>query len=146
MLRIWHTSISPIHCKTGVVVPICEEKNDTRYRNNCREVTHLSVPCEVSAHISLDSIREKLVTRQRHGQCRFTPKKSSKHRILVLRVLTECLRDFRTEVFAAYVDRRKAVDSVKRDVLRSVNRVVEYSGVGSFGIVNGLKFKRCQMW
>ena len=38
-------------------------------------------------------------------------------RILALRVLTERLRDFRIGLLTAYVDLRKAFDSVNRDVL-----------------------------
>ena len=45
------------------------------------------------------------------------PQKSTKDRILALRVLPERLRDFRIGLWAAYVDLRKAFDSVNRDVL-----------------------------
>ena len=56
-------------------------------------------------------------TNKRHEQSGFTPKKSTVGRILALRVLNERLRDFHTRLLAAYVDLRKAFDSVNRDVL-----------------------------
>ena len=56
-------------------------------------------------------------THQRHEQSGFTPKKSRVDRIRALRVLTESLRDFRIGLLVAYVNFRKAFDSVNRDVL-----------------------------
>ena len=64
-----------------------------------------------------DSVRQKLLTQQRHEQSGFTPKKSTVDRILALRVLTERLRDFRIGLLASYVDLSKAFDSVNRNVL-----------------------------
>ena len=57
------------------------------------------------------------VLRTRRIETSFTPKKSTVDRILALRVVTERLRDFRIGLMAAYVDLRKAYDSVNRDVL-----------------------------
>ena len=45
------------------------------------EVTLLSVPGKVPARILLDRLRQKLLTRQRHEQPGFTPKKSTVDRI-----------------------------------------------------------------
>ena len=58
-----------------------------------------------------------MLTHQRHEQSGSTPKKSNVHSILALLVLNERLRDFRIGLLAAYVDLRKAFDSVNRDVL-----------------------------
>ena len=79
-------------------------------------VTLLSVPGKVLARILLDRVGRKLLTHQRHEKSRFTPMKSTVDRILALRVLTERLRDFRIGLLAAYVDLRKAVYSMDRDV------------------------------
>ena len=68
----------------------------------------------------LGSVRRKLLTHQRHQQSGFTPKKSTVDRTIAFRVLTERLRDFRTELFAAYVDLRKAFDSVNLVVLSRI--------------------------
>ena len=70
-----------------------------------------------SARILLDVVRQKLLTHERHEQSCFTPKKSIVDRILALRILNERLRDFCTGLLAAYVDIRKAFDSVNQDVL-----------------------------
>ena len=47
----------------------------------------------------------------------FTPKKAMIDRILALRFLTECRREFRQGLLAAYVDLCVAFDSVNRDAL-----------------------------
>ena len=46
----------------------------------------------------------------------FTPKKLAVRSILAFCAVTERLRDFRSGLLAAYVDLRKAVDSMNRDV------------------------------
>ena len=58
-----------------------------------------------------------LWTHQCQEQSGFSPKKSTVDRILALRVLNERLCDVRIGLLAAYVDLRKAFDSVNRDVL-----------------------------
>ena len=79
-------------------------------------VTVLSVPCKGVARILLDRVRQKRLTHQCHEQSGSTSKKSTVDRILALRVLTQRLRDFRIGLLAAYVDLRKAFDSVNRNV------------------------------
>ena len=73
-------------------------------------ITLLTVPGKVLAQIILDRVCQKLLIHQRHEQSGFTPEKSTVDRILSLRVLTERLRVFRTELLAACVDLRKAFD------------------------------------
>ena len=52
---------------------------------------------------------------QRREQSGFTPKRSTIDRILALRIHTECRREYRQGLLAAYVDRCKALDTVNRD-------------------------------
>ena len=75
------------------------------------------MPGKVLARILLDRVRDQLLKHQRPEQSGFTPKKSTVDRILALRVLTERLREFQCGLLAAYVDLRKAFDSVNRDAL-----------------------------
>ena len=77
----------------------------------------LLVPDKVFARIILDRVRHHLLEHQRLGQSDFTPKRSTIHRILALRVLTECKREFRQVLLAAYIDLCKAFDSVNRVAL-----------------------------
>ena len=92
--------------------PIWEEKGDTQEYNNYRGVTLLSVPDEVLARIFLEWLRQKLPTHQHHEQSGFTPKESTVDCILAFHVVPECLRNFPSGQFSAYVVLRKALDSV----------------------------------
>ena len=117
MCSVWSTGVIPTDWKRGLVVPIWKGKGDTRECNNYRGVTLLSVPGKVFARILLDRIRQQLLTHQRPEQSGFTPKRSTVDRILGLRVLTERMREFGRGLLAAYIDFRKAFDSVSRDGL-----------------------------
>ena len=64
------------------------------------------------ARIILDKVRQTLLTNQRHEQSGFILKKYTVDRILAIRDLTERLREFRIGGLVAYVDLRKAFDSV----------------------------------
>ena len=94
--------------------------------NNHRGVTLLSVPGKVFARVLLNRIRQQLLDHQRPEQSGFTPKRSTVDRILALRVLTERLREFDRNLLAAYIDFKKAFDSVSRDALW---RLLELRGI-----------------
>ena len=102
--------------------------------------TLLFVPDKGLARIILDSVRQKLLTHRRHEQSGFTIyKKSTIDRTLAVRVFTEHLRDFRTGLPAAYVDLRKAFDSVNRYVLW---RILALRGIPPklVDLISGLSF------
>ena len=77
----------------------------------------LSVLGKVFALIILDRVRHHLLEHQHPEQSGFTPKRSMNDRILALRVLTNCIREFQQGLLAAYVDLCKVFDSVNRDAL-----------------------------
>ncbi len=60
---------------------------------------------------------------QRPEQSGFMPGKSTVDQILALHVLIERKREFRDKLFAAYVDLRKAFDSVHQDALWRVTQL-----------------------
>ncbi len=113
----WNTGVIPSDWKKGIVVPLWKGKGDRQDCNNYRGVTLLSVPGKVFARVILERIRHHLLEYQRPEQAGFTPKRSTTDRILGLRVLTERKREFQQGLLAAYVDLRKAFDSVNRDAL-----------------------------
>ena len=113
----WKTGTVPADWKRGIVVPLWKGKGDRQDCNNYRGVTLLSVPGKVFARVILERVRHHLLEHQRPEQAGFTPKRSTTDRILGLRVLTERKREFRQGLLAAYVDLRKAFDSVNREAL-----------------------------
>ncbi|KAG0720560.1 Nucleotide exchange factor SIL1 [Chionoecetes opilio] len=112
LTAMWQSGTIPPDWKRGLVVPIWKGKGDRQDCNNYRSITLLSVPGKVLAHLLLTRIRSHLVKHQRPQQSGFTPGKSTMDRILALRVLVERRREFRQGMLAAYVDLKKAFDSV----------------------------------
>ncbi|KAG0724748.1 LINE-1 retrotransposable element ORF2 protein [Chionoecetes opilio] len=114
LTAVWQSGTIPPDWKRGLVVPIWKGKGDRQDCNNYRSITLFSVPGKVLAHLLLTRIRSHLVKHQRPQQSGFTPGKSTTDRILALRVLVEHRREFRQGMLAAYVDLKKAFDSVHR--------------------------------
>ena len=67
-------------------------------------MTLLSVPGKVIARIITDGVRHNLLEHQHPEQSDFAPKRSTFDRVLGLRVLTECRREFRQGLLAACID------------------------------------------
>ena len=112
--------------ETGlVVVPIWKGKVATQECSIYRRVTFLCTG-QGPGRFSRDRFRQKLLNYQCHEQSASTHNKYTGDRILALRVLSDRLRDFRTRLLVAYVDLRKAFDSVNRNV---VWRILALRGV-----------------
>ncbi|KAG0727434.1 LINE-1 reverse transcriptase [Chionoecetes opilio] len=137
LTAVWQSGTIPPDWKRGLVVPIWKGKGDRQDCNNYRGITLLSVPGKVLAHLLLTRIRSHLVKHQRPQQSGFTPGKSTTDRILALRVLVERRREFRQGMLAAYVDLKKAFDSVHRESLWDLLR---FRGIpaGTIGLITGL--------
>ena len=114
---VWTTGEIPSDWKRGIIVPLWKGKGNRQDCNTYRGVTLLSVPSKVLAKVLLARIRPHLLKHQRLEQSGFTPKRSTIDRILALRVLSERMREYRSRFFAAYIDLRKAFDSVDRGAL-----------------------------
>ena len=123
LVAVWQTGTIPSDWKKGLVVPIWKGKGDRQDCNNYRGITLLSVPGKVLAHVLLTRIRSQLLKYQRPEQSGFTPGKSTVDRILALRVLVERRLEFRESLLAAFVDFKKAFDSVHRETLWDILRV-----------------------
>ncbi|TGW14455.1 hypothetical protein EIL50_05460, partial [bacterium NHP-B] len=80
-------------------------------------------PGKVLARILLRRIRDHLLRHQRLEQSGFTPGKSTIDRILALRVIVERRREFGRGLLAAYIDLKKAFDTVHRESLWEILRL-----------------------
>ena len=134
---VWQTGTIPPDWKRGLVIPLWKGKGDQKDCTNYRGITLLSVPGKVLAHLLLARVRNHLLQTQRPEQSGFTPKKSTVDRILALRVLVERRLEFQQGFLAAYVDFKKAFDSVHRDSLWGLLRL---RGIppGIIGLLSGL--------
>ncbi|KAG0714105.1 LINE-1 retrotransposable element ORF2 protein [Chionoecetes opilio] len=137
LTAVWQSGTIPPDWKRGLVIPIWKGKGDRQDCNNYRGITLLSIPGKVLAHLLLTRIRSHLVKHQRPQQSGFTPGKSTTDRILALHVLMERRREFRQGMLAAYVDLKKAFDSVHRESLWDLLRL---RGIlaRTIGLITGL--------
>ena len=117
LTAVWQTGTIPPDWRRGLVTPLWKGKGSRQDCGNYRGITLLSVPGKVLAHLLLMRVRDHLLRTQRPEQSGFTPKKSTIDRILALRVLVERRLAFRQGMLAAYVDLKKAFDSVHRETL-----------------------------
>ena len=117
IVDVCFTGNVPPDWRRGLVTPIYKGRGDRKDCNNYRGITLLSVPGKVFARLLLGRIRNHLVSTQRPEQAGFMPKRSTIDRILGLRVLIERRLEFRRGFVAAYVDFKKAFDSVDRGSL-----------------------------
>ena len=118
--EVWESAIIPTDWRKGIIVPFWKGKGDRSDCGNYRGITLLSTPSKVFARILLSRIRQHLLETQRPEQSGFTPGKSTIDQILALRLLAERRREYRQPLFAAYVDLKKAFDSVDRRALWQV--------------------------
>ena len=123
LTAVWHSGTIPPDRKKGLVVPIWKGKGDRHDCNNYRRITLLNVPGKVLAHLLLMQIHTHLLKHQKPEQSEFTPGKSTTDQILALRVLVEHRQKFRQGMLAAYVDLKKAFDSVHRETLWDLLRL-----------------------
>ena len=125
LTAVWNSGNTiPPDWKKGVVVPIWKGKGDRQDCCNYHGITLLSLPGKVLlAHLPLTRIRTHLLKHQRLEQSGFMHGKSTTDFILALRVLVERRREFRQGMLAAYVDLKKAFDSVHRETLWDLLRL-----------------------
>ena len=117
IVQVWSTGVVPPDWRRGLVTPIYKGRGDRKDCNNYRGITLLSVPGKVFARLLLNRIRDHLISTQRPEQAGFTPKRSTIDRILGLRILIQRRLEYRRSFMAAYVDFKKAFDSVDRGTL-----------------------------
>ena len=123
LAAIWQSGTIPPDLLKGVVIPLWKGKGDRWDCGNHRGITLLSVPGKVLALILLRRIRAHLLMHQRPEQSGFTPGKSTIDRILALRIIVERRREFGRGLLAAYIDLKKAFDSVHRESLWEILRL-----------------------
>ncbi|KAI8482551.1 hypothetical protein Bbelb_396990 [Branchiostoma belcheri] len=120
---IWKSDTIPSDWRHGVILPFWK-KGPKDICNNYRGITLLSVPGKVFAHVILARLRPLLLLKQRPEQSGFTPGRSTVDRVLSLRLLAEMRREYRKPLYAAYVDLKQAFDSVDRQCLWKVLRIL----------------------
>ena len=122
---VWKSEEIPGDWRTSIILPQYKDKGSKMECSNFREITLLSVPGKVFAHISLDLIKPLIYTYERcQEQSRFTPGRSTADLILTLGIMAQTRREYHQPLYAAYTDLKDAFDSVDRGVLWKLKRVL----------------------
>ena len=96
---------------------LLHKKGPTQDSDNYKRIALLSFPGKVFCRVIQARLAERDEHLLREGQCGFRKGRGCVDHILSLRVLAEKAREFNISLYMAFVDLRKAYDSVSRDTL-----------------------------
>jgi len=99
------------------VISLYNGKGSRSECSSYRQITLLSVPGKVFAHVLLARLDPLLQKHHRHHQSGFSRCRSTLDAILALCLLTEIHREFQQPLQVAFVDLKAAFDSVDRNAL-----------------------------
>mgnify|MGYP003519696127 CR=1 FL=1 len=109
--RIWTDEVFPDEWKKAIIVPL-HKKKDKLDCNNYRGISLLCHSSKIFTSILLDRITTKTDEILSEEQAGFRASRSTIDQIFTLRQMSEKYSDFSRDLFACYVDFRKAFDSI----------------------------------
>ena len=115
----WKLGKTPRDWQTGVIIPIFK-KGDRKQCTNYRGISLLSLPGKVYAKCLERKCREIVESKLEDGQCGFRPGRSTTDQIFTLKQIFEKSWEYGKDLFACFVDLKKAYDRVPRDKLWKV--------------------------
>lgn len=119
---VWRRRKAPMQWKHALLVSLYKGKGDKRACDNLRGISLLSIPGKVYAALLLRRLSQHLHSRLHEAQCGFVPGRGLTDAAFVLRQLMAKSWEFAAPLYLAFVDLRKAFDSVPRDALWRVLR------------------------
>ena len=121
---VWERCSIPADWTLAIILPLWKGKGSKSDCTKYRGISLLSVPAKVFAHICLSRIKTLLLQKQRPQQSGFTPCRSTLDRIISLRLLAERRIEYREPLFAAYIDLKAAFDSLDRESLWNILKII----------------------
>ena len=118
---VWESETVPADWLKQLTVPL-HKKGPTKDCENYRGIALLSVPGKVFCRVVQMRLAERAEKLLRESQCGFRKGRGCVDQVFSLRILAEKAREFNTPLFLAFVDLRKAYDSVNRDALWMILR------------------------
>ena len=107
--------------RTGVIIPIFK-KEDRKQCTNYRGISLLSLPGKFYAKCLERKCREIVESKLEDGQCGFYPGRSTMDQIFTLKLIFDKSWEYGKDLFACFVDLKKAYDRVPRNKLWKVSR------------------------
>jgi hypothetical protein len=108
---------APLDWKRALIVPLFKGKGSSRETTNHRPISLLSIPGKVYALILLHRVSHQVDSQLLESQCAFRSNRGLSDATYTLRsIMYKCNR-YKQPWYAAFVDLRKAYDSIPRDAL-----------------------------
>jgi hypothetical protein len=112
--KIWNEGEMPNDWKCGLLIKIPKER-DTANCDNWRGITLLSIPSKVFTRILLNRIKEHVNHRLQKEQVGFRPNCSCIDQINTLQIIIEQCVEWLSQLYAVFIDFKKAFDLVNRE-------------------------------
>jgi hypothetical protein len=119
--KIWEEEDVPGEWKGGHLVKI-PKKGNLSLCGNYRGIMLLSVPGKVLNGVILQRLKAAVDAELRDNQAGFRPNRSCADQIATLRIILEQSQEFRSPLYAGFLDFEKAFDSLDREVLWQLMR------------------------
>ena len=100
-----------------VIVPIFKNKGSRGHCDNYRGISLLSAASKVIGKAILTRIEQMVECQLSESQCGFRRRCGCADQIFALKTVMEKSREFRRPLYMAFIDLRKAYDSVNRNSL-----------------------------
>lgn len=119
---VWRAGRAPVDWKHAVIVPLYKGKGDRKSADNYRGISLLSIPGKVYATILMRRVYEQVDNQLLDAQSAFRKGRGIGDAVFTLRMTMARCREFNVPLHMAFVDLRKAYDSVPRSALWLVLR------------------------
>jgi exonuclease III len=117
IVAVWVSGKAPLDWKRALIVPLFKGKGSARATTNHRPISLLSIPGKVYALILLHRVSDQVDSQLLESQCAFRSNRGLSDATYTLRsIMYKCQR-YKQPLYLAFVDLRKAYDSIPRDAL-----------------------------
>ena len=119
---VWRLRKAPVDWKRALLVALYKGKGDPRACDNLRGISLLSIPGKVYAALLLRRVSQHLDAQLLEAQCGFRPGRGLTDASFTLRQMMGKAWEYAAPLHLAFIDLRKAFDSVPRGALWRVLR------------------------
>jgi hypothetical protein len=114
---VWRSGRAPVDWKRALIVPLYKGKGDRKVADNYRGISLLSIPGKVYATILMRRVYEQVDSQLSDAQSAFRKGRGIGDAVFTLRMTMARCKEFNVPMHMAFVDLRKAYDSVHRPTL-----------------------------
>jgi hypothetical protein len=117
IVAVWVSGKAPLDWKRALIVPLFKGKGSSRETINHRPISLLGIPGKVYTLILLHSVSHQVDNQLLESQCAFRSNRGLSDATYTLRSIKYKCNRYKQPLYAAFVDLRKACDSIPRDAL-----------------------------